>query len=834
MSAAVSVPDLEVIGIAPDVRRRTSVSPSTRRSGFDEGIPPSDDLEAMPLSRNASDDEGGFDVARSQNASSSATSNVLQGKEFIASGPVVSGFSPDLFKAKDDKSVVSSLTGGNYDQDIVEELHHALEGLKMELAESRAEASRAVKVAEQAIQSAENSNSKDWNSTVTHKAAEAAALAQKRSAEAMAKQRLAEERLAGERKNAVFWRKQAEAAEEEAGVLQTRAAAAEVQRASMYEELQCERQRTLELIETLKERFDSADIFQREALEAAMERNHVLEIELSSIRRDLNSKVHASKSDDQLVDAHQHGSLRRKLTSLGKTKKRSQDSGDTLSLLSIDSKSSDAFATSDALVTPDSLPVEDVLKLHAEFTAIRLQFELLKRTTSDELKTLPETTELFASQTSAALVTSQNEVARLQQRLALESSTRRKLLHEVQDLRGTVRVYCRPRSFEQHGTSSLSGALSLPSSEILVLHRERLPSSTDTTPLSFEFDRIFPPDTDQREVYSEIDELILCALDGFKVCLMAYGQSGTGKTYTMLGDVRYAHDGSVDIANFGIHLLGLDQLFSVSKQRRDRFEDRFTLSIVEVNGEKLCDLISGTAFGEARGMESAASTERKSSKSSRRSEDEAYSQMSSKSRKLEIRTNGDGETVVQGAVAANISSLDDAYELWKQVLSLRASRVKEIGADLESHDIASHLIATLRVVSTNIATGIGTHGKIQFVDFAGADLIRSSSKPKSTKGNEDVLVPVGNNFEWRFANKSLSTFLEVVSARTQFVRSVPYRNSTVTHLLQDALEGDTKVMMLLCVSSDPKDVQQTASALRLASKIKKVVIGKATKHAIQS
>ena len=294
------MPDLDVIGIAPEVRRRKSVSPSPRRSSFDEAPRPADDLDAMPLSRNASEDEGGFDVARSQNASSSATSNVLQGKEFIASGPVVSGFSPDLFKTNDDKSVVSSLTGGNYDQDIVEELHNALEGLKTELAESRAEASRAVKVAEQAIQSAENSNSKDWNSTVTHKAAEAAALAQKRSAEAIAKQRLAEERLSAERKNAIFWRKQAEAAEEEAGVLQTRAAAAEVQRSSMREALQCERQRTLQLIETLKKRFDSADIHQREALEAAMVRNRALEIELNSTRRDLNSKNHAMKVEDLL------------------------------------------------------------------------------------------------------------------------------------------------------------------------------------------------------------------------------------------------------------------------------------------------------------------------------------------------------------------------------------------------------------------------------------------------------------------------------------------------------------------------------------------------------
>jgi len=114
---------------------------------------------------------------------------------------IVSGFNPDEMGG-DDATAVSSLTGAGYDQEIVEELHHALTELRAELEASRAEATRAVKVAEQAIQSAENSGSKDWNSTVTHKAAEAAALAQKRSAEAMAKARLAEERLAGERRTA--------------------------------------------------------------------------------------------------------------------------------------------------------------------------------------------------------------------------------------------------------------------------------------------------------------------------------------------------------------------------------------------------------------------------------------------------------------------------------------------------------------------------------------------------------------------------------------------------------------------------------------------------------
>ena len=190
----------------------------------------------------------------------------------------------------DDASAVSSLTGAGFDQEIVEELHRALNELRAELEGSRAEAARAVKVAEQAIQSAENSSSKDWNSTVTHKAAEAAALAQKKSAEAMAKQRLAEERLAAERKTAAFWRKQAEAAEEEAGVLQTRAAAAEVQRAAMAEELESERRKATSLVNTMKKRYKTSESHQNEALESALERNRSLLIELDSTRRELELK----------------------------------------------------------------------------------------------------------------------------------------------------------------------------------------------------------------------------------------------------------------------------------------------------------------------------------------------------------------------------------------------------------------------------------------------------------------------------------------------------------------------------------------------------------------
>ena len=69
----------------------------------------------------------------------------------------------------------------------------------------------------------------------------------------MAKQHLVEERLAGERKNASFWRKQVKAAEEEAGVLQTCATAVEVQQVAMAEGLESECQKAFLMVNTVKQ-----------------------------------------------------------------------------------------------------------------------------------------------------------------------------------------------------------------------------------------------------------------------------------------------------------------------------------------------------------------------------------------------------------------------------------------------------------------------------------------------------------------------------------------------------------------------------------------------------
>jgi kinesin family protein C2/C3 len=729
------------------------------------------------------------------------------------------------------------LTGHGYDQEIVEELHQAMNDLRAELVESRAEAARAVKVAEHAIQSAEKNTSQDWQNTVTHKAAEAAATAQKRSAEAMAKQRVAEERLEGERRTAAFWRKQAEVAEEEAGALQTRAAAAEVQRSAMDEELQSHLHMASAKVESLKNRFSSTEVHQKEALEAALERNRALELELEATRIDLAAKKLQQENAENTSENHR---LRKKLSLLGRGKKKvsGSDVSDSKSLLARDSFSSSSPAVESYASAPvEGLSTEQILKLHAETASMRKQFELLQRATADQLQALPGDSKKWVEQIAELLSVSQAEAERLRLRLAVESASRRKLLYEVQDLRGAVRVYCRVRPMDRAQSKS-TRLISLPSQETLMLHREKFGSTQENLgPMSFDFDRVFDPEARQQDVYSEIADVCLGVLDGYKICLLAYGQTGSGKTRSLLGDVNHtvispdSKETKVQIDNHGIQLQALRQLYSVAEHRSDRFKDTFSLTIVEVHDERLCDLMAGTETAEARGRivtaESKSSSRRKNQKSG---DDDASS---GKLTKLEIRTDLHGDTAVHGVLSVDVESFDEACKIWDECLEGRETRLAEQGLDAAEYEASSHVIATIKVMSANIATGQGSIGRIQFVDLAGADLVpRRGGKQVAPSAPDSLLSGVGNTNEWKYKNRSLETLNEVVTARSQFVRSVPYRNSTLTHLLRDSLEADTKVLLLACVSSDPKDMQETASTLRFASRMRRVTIGKATKHTV--
>ena len=288
--------------------------------------------------------------------------------------------------------------------------------------------------------------------------------------------------------------------------------------------------------------------------------------------------------------------------------------------------------------------------------------------------------------------------------------------------------------------------------------------------------------------------------------------------------------GQISIENHGIQLQSMKQLFSIAEQRCERYKDTFTFTVVEVCNERITDLLAGTQSAENRGQVIVADASSSGRRKSQKGNDDDAS--SGKQARLEIRTDVHGDTVVQGTLSLEVENFEQVVEIWEECLANRRNRLVEQEVDISQYEASCNVIATLKVTSANITTGHGCVGKLQFVDLAGADLVPRQSSLGEPSQDVGTPITVGPNSDIRFAYRSLETLSEVVTARAQYVRTVPYRNSTLTHLLRDSLEADTKVLLITCVSSDTKDIQETAAALRFAARMRHVTIGKATKHTL--
>ena len=102
--------------------------------------------------------------------------------------------------------------------------------------------------------------------------------------------------------------------------------------------------------------------------------------------------------------------------------------------------------------------------------------------------------------------------------------------NELEDMKGKIRVYARVRplttSERERGCDQ---ALTVDDGfSCTLINRGR--------PKMFEFDRVFPPAASQAQVFEDTKRLVQSAVDGFNVCIFAYGQTCSGKTFTMMGE----------------------------------------------------------------------------------------------------------------------------------------------------------------------------------------------------------------------------------------------------------------------------------------------------------
>ncbi|GAY60104.1 hypothetical protein CUMW_199500, partial [Citrus unshiu] len=171
-----------------------------------------------------------------------------------------------------------------------------------------------------------------------------------------------------------------------------------------------------------------------------------------------------------------------------------------------------------------------------------------------------------------------NEHELLKKKYVDVSSERKQLYNEVIELKGNIRVFCRCRPLNKaenaNGSTSVVEFDSSQENELQIV-------SSDSSKKQFKFDYVFKPEDNQEAVFAQTKPVVTSVLDGYNVCIFAYGQTGTGKTFTMEGTPE----------NRGVNYRTLEELFRVSKDRNGIMRYELFVSMLEVYNEKIRDLL---------------------------------------------------------------------------------------------------------------------------------------------------------------------------------------------------------------------------------------------------
>lgn len=116
----------------------------------------------------------------------------------------------------------------------------------------------------------------------------------------------------------------------------------------------------------------------------------------------------------------------------------------------------------------------------------------------------------------------------LKQSLVEQEISRRMLLNTIQDLKGNIRVFCRVRP-------PIEGEENCIEASINYIDGNGIELKKIDAKQEFLFDQVFGQESTQKDIFEELALLVQSALDGYNVCVFAYGPTGSGKTYTMQG-----------------------------------------------------------------------------------------------------------------------------------------------------------------------------------------------------------------------------------------------------------------------------------------------------------
>ncbi|XP_048373282.1 kinesin-like protein KIF18B isoform X2 [Sphaerodactylus townsendi] len=281
--------------------------------------------------------------------------------------------------------------------------------------------------------------------------------------------------------------------------------------------------------------------------------------------------------------------------------------------------------------------------------------------------------------------------------------------------------------------------------------------------LTFAFDRVFGESAAQVEVFENTTEGLLDAvLNGYNCSVFAYGATGAGKTYTMLGSEK----------DPGIMYLTMAELFRKIEARREQQRYEVLVSYQEVYNEQIHDLL------EPKGP-------------------------------LAVREDPEKGVVVSGL---SFHQPRTAEQLLKMLARGNQNRTQH-PTDINAASSRSHAIFQIYVKRHDAIAQDLQVGKMSLVDLAGSE----RASVANTRGER---LREGANI-----NRSLLALINVINALADAKSKkphIPYRDSKLTRILKDSIGGNCRTIMIAAVSPSVVSYEDTYNTLKYANRAKEI------------
>ncbi|OMJ91088.1 hypothetical protein SteCoe_6451 [Stentor coeruleus] len=285
-------------------------------------------------------------------------------------------------------------------------------------------------------------------------------------------------------------------------------------------------------------------------------------------------------------------------------------------------------------------------------------------------------------------------------------------------------------------------------------------------PLKFGFDHVFDHNSKQVDVYNVSSKPIVEAvMQGFNGTVFAYGQTSSGKTYTMSG-IKLD-----DNELMGIIPRMISTVFEQISNADPCIEYQIKVSYCEIYMEKIRDLLEPNKEN------------------------------------LKIHEDKTRGVFIAELTEVYVSSAGEVHELMKVGLDNR-----KVGhTDMNEVSSRSHSLFSLVITQTNKRDYISKTGKLYLIDLAGSEKV----------GKTNV---VGKRLEEaKNINKSLTMLGLVIYSLTDGKSThIPYRDSKLTRVLQDSLGGNSKTSLIITCSPSPYNEAETLSTLRFGMRAKAI------------